>query len=120
MLHTMVEDGDLWLSMMAGSRKAADLLRDPRLALHAASTDPWAQKGDAKLSGRAVVVADDDEGEFERFAAGVRRRKGWLPPRPFPLFRVELTDASFLRAGPKGLVVEVWRPGESPRRHKVG
>src|SRR4051794_24926894 len=27
-------DGDLWLSMMWGSRKAADLLRDPRVLVH--------------------------------------------------------------------------------------
>ena len=27
--------GELWLGMMPGSRKALDLLRDPRFALHA-------------------------------------------------------------------------------------
>src|SRR4029453_12710299 len=53
-------DGQLWLGMRPGSRKALDLRRDPRLALHSASVDPpedpsgWA--GDAKLSGRAVEV----------------------------------------------------------------
>src|ERR671918_171725 len=65
-------DGELWLGMMPGSRKALDLRRDPRLALHSASLDPpddpttWA--GDAKLSGRAVEV--DDPALKERFAGG--------------------------------------------------
>src|SRR5215218_11225308 len=55
-------DGELWLGMMPGSRKAMDLRRDPRLALHSASLDPpedpttW--PGDAKLAGRAVEVDD--------------------------------------------------------------
>src|SRR5262245_20572123 len=50
-------DGELLLGMMPGSRKALDLRRDPRLALHSASVDPpddpttW--PGDAKLAGRA-------------------------------------------------------------------
>ena len=119
MLHPMIEDGDIWLSMMAGSRKAADVLRDPRLTLHAASVDPWVKEGDAKLSGRGIPVADDDEEQFERWAAGVRKRKGWMPPRPFPLFRIEMTDASFLRAGSGVLVVEVWRPGRGVRQHEI-
>lgn len=61
-------DGEVLMGMMAGSVKALDLLRDPRLALHAASDDPqddastWL--GDAKIAGRAVEVAapaDEDE-----------------------------------------------------------
>src|SRR5215213_7781883 len=50
-------DGELWLGMMPGSRKAHDLRRDPRLALHSATEDPpddpTAWPGDAKLTGRA-------------------------------------------------------------------
>src|ERR671935_3336335 len=50
---------DLWLGMMPGSRKAADLLRDPRFALHSATTDKQVTHGDAKINGRAVVVEDE-------------------------------------------------------------
>jgi hypothetical protein len=32
-------DGDLWLSMMWQSRKAADLLRDPRVLVHSVITN---------------------------------------------------------------------------------
>src|SRR4051812_49049254 len=31
--------GELWMGMMPGSRKAADVVRDPRFALHSATTD---------------------------------------------------------------------------------
>src|SRR5688500_9406043 len=48
--------GELWLGMMPGSRKALDLRRDPRLALHSATLDPAVSEGDAKLSGRGVEV----------------------------------------------------------------
>ena len=37
---------------MPGSRKGADLARDPRFALHSGSIDPPGWQGDAKLSGR--------------------------------------------------------------------
>ena len=46
---------------MTRARKAADLRRDPRFALHSASADPPEWLGDAKLSGRAVEIVDPDE-----------------------------------------------------------
>ena len=33
-------DGEIYLGMMPGTRRAADLRRDPRLALHAPTVDP--------------------------------------------------------------------------------
>jgi hypothetical protein len=53
------EDGNVYLGMMSGSRKALDLRRDPRLALHcptedAPEGDPSAWIGDAKIAGRGV------------------------------------------------------------------
>ena len=45
-------DGELWLGSMWQSRKALDLQRDPRFALHSGSPDPDAGwRGDAKLAG---------------------------------------------------------------------
>src|SRR5215213_6153850 len=76
-------DGELWLGMIPWSRKAMDLRRDPRLALHSASVDPTeddpsAWPGDAKVAGRAVEV--DDPALLERLGGrrGGRRR----PPVP--------------------------------------
>jgi Pyridoxamine 5'-phosphate oxidase len=107
-------DGELWLGMMPGSRKALDLRRDPRLALHSASEDPpeddpagWA--GDAKLSGRAVEV--DDPALKARLAGGSGQ------PDDAHLFRVELTEVVHTRVGdpPDHLVIELWRPGAGVR-----
>jgi hypothetical protein len=52
--------GELWLTMMPGSRKSADLVRDPRFAMHSASADKDVADGDAKLSGLALAVHDDE------------------------------------------------------------
>ena len=108
-------DGELWLGMMPGSRKALDLRRDPRLALHSASLDPpeddpsgWA--GDAKLAGRAVEV--EDPALKQRLAGGSGQ------PDESHLFRVDLTEVVHTRVGdpPDHLVIELWRPGAGVRR----
>ena len=51
-------DGELWFGSMPGSRKNADLARDPRFALHSGSIDPPDWEGDAKLAGVAREVVD--------------------------------------------------------------
>jgi hypothetical protein len=99
--------------MMPGSRKALDLRRDPRLALHSASQDPpedpttW--PGDAKLAGRAVEV--DDPALKERFAGGGE------PGEPH-LFRVDITELVHTRVGDPAdhLVIELWQPDRDVRR----
>src|SRR5437667_8484367 len=57
------DDGGLYLGMMPGSRKAHDLRRDPRLALHSPTQDspeddPSAWLGEAKIAGHAVETSD--------------------------------------------------------------
>ena len=56
-------EGDLWFGSMPGSRKNADLARDPRFALHSGSIDPPDWEGDAKVSG---VVEDVEDPERKR------------------------------------------------------
>jgi len=106
-------DGELWLGMMPGSRKALDLRRDPRLALHSASLDPpddpagWA--GDAKLAGRAVEV--DDPGLLERLGAGDQADAAHL-------FKVDVTEVVHTGIGDPAdhLVIELWQEGKGLRR----
>lgn len=103
-------DAELWLGMMPRSRKAADLLRDPRLCLHSGTADKEVREGDAKVSGRAVPVTD--EGEIAAFRARFAAHAGMEPPPgPMHLFRVAVTDMSFLRPAGDHLVIEWWRPG---------
>ena len=94
--------------MMPDSRKAADLRRDPRFALHAAPVDLDLVDGDAKLNGRAIEV--DRPG---------RRSSGSSPgsiepppPSGVGLFRADLTDASLTRVEGDWLVIDSWRDGE--------
>jgi nitroimidazol reductase NimA-like FMN-containing flavoprotein (pyridoxamine 5'-phosphate oxidase superfamily) len=51
-------DDELWFGSMPGSRKNADLARDPRFALHSGSIDPPDWEGDAKVTGVVEVVED--------------------------------------------------------------
>ncbi|HEX4304441.1 MAG TPA: pyridoxamine 5'-phosphate oxidase family protein [Solirubrobacterales bacterium] len=51
-------DGELWFGSMPGSRKSADLARDPRFALHSGSIDPPGWEGDAKVGGVACDIED--------------------------------------------------------------
>jgi hypothetical protein len=112
-IEASLADGQLWLGMMPGSRKALDLRRDPRLALHSTSVDPpeddpgsWA--GDAKLSGRAVEV--DDPALLERIGAGEEAGDAHL-------FRVDVTELVHTRVGEPAdhLVIELWQEGRGLR-----
>ena len=114
-------DGELWFGCMWSSRKALDLRRDPRFALHSASVDPpegdpggWA--GDAKLAGRAVEVDDPARKEAARAATG----GGEPEPEPFHLFRADVTEVVITRVGdpPDHLLIELWREGEGLRTMK--
>jgi Pyridoxamine 5'-phosphate oxidase len=108
------KEGELWLGMMDQSRKALDLRRDPRMALHSPSEDPGEDPakwlGDAKLAGRAVEVTDPSV--LQAF------RGPDQPPGPFHLFLVDLTEVVLTRVGdpPDHLVIELWRDGEGLRR----
>jgi Pyridoxamine 5'-phosphate oxidase len=103
-------DGELWLGMMPDSRKARDLQRDPRFALHSATVDPEMADGDAKLAGRAVEVTDP--ATFEWFVGKEKEDKGEEPPLPFHLFRVDVDEIVLTTLGgdpPDHLVIETWR-----------
>lgn len=58
-IEAMFSDGQLTFGSMPNARKGADLLRDPRFALHSAPVDPVegqeaAWPGEAKIAGRAT------------------------------------------------------------------
>jgi hypothetical protein len=103
-------EGELWLAMMPDSRKADDLRRDPRFALHSAP-DVELVDGDAKVSGRAVLVTDDDT--VARFVARLPQE---LPESGMALFRTELTDGSLARVEDGVMVIDIWHPGHVPRQ----
>jgi hypothetical protein len=88
--------GDLWLSMMLGSHKAADLARDDRVLVHSIVTGPDGGAGEFKLDGRAR--AENDLAVHGEYAERVATELGWRPtPGRFHLFRIDLVAVSFLR-----------------------
>jgi len=105
---------DLWLGMMPDSVKALDLLRDPRFALHSATVDPEMAGGDAKLSGRAIEIADD--ATIAAFVGRFEEDRGQEPPQPFHLFRADVTEIVRTTVESDRLVIESWREGEDVRR----
>lgn len=102
-------DGEVWLGSMPGARKAADLRRDPRVAIHSPTTDPepddatrW--PGEAKLAGTAVEV----DGGVPGGPDGAHR------------FRIAITEAVLTTLGTPAdhLVVESWHPGRGYERRE--
>jgi hypothetical protein len=96
-------DGELWIGSMVDARKALDLRRDPRFALHSGSDDPPAWKGDAKVAGRMVEITD---------VATIEAING-TEVGPSHLFRADVTEMSTVRLNGAGdkLVIESWREG---------
>lgn len=99
--------GQLTLGMMGGVRRAGDLRRDPRVAIHSHTADPPADGGDpsswcgdAKVAGRAYEMPAEDGQD------GAHR------------FRVEIEEVVHTRVGVPAdhLVIEVWRPARGVRR----
>jgi hypothetical protein len=105
-IEATIVDGELWLGMMPGSRKALDLRRDPRFALHSAPVETDLAAGDARLGGRASEVTDPAAIEALLGATGHGEAAG-----DALLFRLELADASLITVRGEDLVVEAWRPG---------
>jgi hypothetical protein len=104
-----IADGELQFGSMTGARKGADLVRDPRFALHGPTFHPEEGKegewpGEAKVAGRAVragaVGAEGSEApEGELFVADLDE-----------VVITGLDDAATM------LVVESWTPTRGLRR----
>ncbi|MCH0563977.1 MULTISPECIES: pyridoxamine 5'-phosphate oxidase family protein [unclassified Streptomyces] len=108
--------GELWLGMMPDSLKALDLRRDARFALQAnPGSGTGMGGGDVRVAGRAIEVMDPDA----KRAYGKAYGKEAEPPKPFHLFRTELTEVvrTYVEDD-RFLVVEVWKPGEPVRTFK--
>lgn len=102
-----ITDDDLVFGSMGGARKAADLARDPRFAIHSPTSHPgegrereW--EGEAKIAGRAVPdAADPTEG-----------------PAGATVYRADISEVVFTHLDPEAtvLVVEWWTPAGELRR----
>ncbi|MGP0107465.1 MAG: hypothetical protein ACLPR9_01110 [Acidimicrobiales bacterium] len=82
------------------SRKALDLLCDPRSVVHGTVTDRAGTQGDVKVYGRAVPV--DDAGTRERYCRALEARIGWKPEGDFHLFAVDITEVGYFVVAERG------------------
>jgi hypothetical protein len=80
--------------MMWRSRKAADLLRDPRVVIRNGPCVITGGEGELTLRGRALTIQDPEV--RRRFAAAVAERTVWKEPR-FHLFSVDIETAALIR-----------------------
>jgi hypothetical protein len=101
---------DLVLGSMWQARKALDLQRDPRLAVHANPSDEKLDGGDARID----AVAEELVGEAnDAFYAGEE-----APPGPNHLFRLDLHRVSLVEVDEvrNKLIVTTWNEGRGVTR----
>ena len=97
-------DGQMVLGSMPGARKARDLQRDPRVAIHSPTVDPpdaepsdWA--GEAKVAGRAVEVGS---------GAGAHE------------FHLDLAEVVHTKVDGNRLVITSWHAGRGVQQRRRG
>jgi hypothetical protein len=92
-------NGDLWLSMGWGSRKATDLRRDTRVLVHSIVTSREGTAGEYKVRGHAIPELDP--AVQHGYARAIQAEVGWDPqPGRFHLFLVDVDDVTFIRWDP--------------------
>ena len=104
------ERGALWVGSMPGARKARDLQRDGRVAIHSPTVDPpegdessWA--GEAKVAGIAVEVGVEQD-----------PAPGTSPDSH--RFRIDLTQVVHTRVEGDALLITFWHPGRGVQQHR--
>jgi general stress protein 26 len=88
----------LFISMMWQSRKALDVLRDPRVVVHSVPSDRMNAGGDVKLYGR--IVDEGDPEVREAFRDAIKARIDWAPDEPnYHCLSLDVQEAGYIRFG---------------------
>ena len=116
-VEPLIAGGQLYLGMMRRSRKALDLLRDPRCLVQTTVRDREDAAGELKLRGRAADI--QDPATVERYCQALQEAIGWRPEGQFHLFALEIESAVFIKYLENGdQQLKEWRPG-SPAQERV-
>ena len=117
-VEPVITDGRLYLGMMWQSKKALDLLRDPRCVVHNTVSDRHGKEGEFKVYGRGLAI--DDEDDRERYCQALFAKIEWRPEgEEWHLFDIHVDEAVFQQfgvpadqggEGDEGHLVERW-PG---------
>lgn len=96
-INVFFNDGVVWFGSMPGARKVADILRDPRIALHSATLSEQMDGGDARITGIAVAL-------------DAARATAWRPENPGEghFFRLEVQKAHLVEVNGEQLVISMW------------
>jgi hypothetical protein len=105
-IEPLIFADELYLGMMSESRKAGDLLRDPRCVVHSTVHDKTGATGDIKIYGRAVEVVEP--GERQRYCEALQGRIGWHPEGDFHLFAVDITEVGYFAVVGDGHETRTW------------
>ena len=109
-----VLDDELYLAMMWRSRKALDLLRDPRLVVHSPICTNTGSELELSLHGRVVDVREPKL--RDRYTEAVSHTTRWK--EPFHLFAVAIESTAMIRYEAGEQSVKVWPKGvEFTRRY---
>jgi len=108
-ITVMIDDGELWIGSMPGSRKGADLRRDARCALHSAPLDEQLARPDVRVDARA----DELETDAARYWLEVHGPKlDADQPGEGDVYFLRLAAVSSVTVVGDRLRVTSWQPGE--------
>lgn len=106
-VEPLIVGGELMLGMMWQSKKALDLLREPRCLVHSIITDRSGKEGEFKLRGRARDIAGVDV--REAYCKALFEKIGWRPEEPeWHLFAVDIEHAALLAFEGEEKTVQTW------------
>ena len=106
-------EGGLYLGMMWRSRKALDLLHDPRLVLHSTICSSTGSEVEISLTGLAVEVHEPSL--RGRYVRAVAERSAW-PESRFHLFAVDIHAAGMVTYSHGEQLVRLWPQHVEHRR----
>ena len=94
-VEPLIADGHLYLGMKWQSRKALDLLRDPRCSIHSIVSNRDGSDGEFKAFGHAIDVQDQEM--RRRYCDALYEKIGWMPEdSEYHLFSVDVESAAFI------------------------
>lgn len=115
-VEPVITDGRLYLGMMWQSKKALDLMRDPRCVVHNTVHDREGKDGEFKIYGTSRAVSDADD--RERYCQALFAKIEWRPEgEDWHLFDIDVDEVVFQQfgvppegggTGDEGHLVERW------------
>ncbi len=106
-VEPLIVGGELMLGMMWQSKKALDLLREPRCLVHSVITDRKGNEGEFKLRGRARDIGDSDV--REAYAKALFEKIGWRPQEPeWHLFAIDIEHVALITFEDEQKTVQTW------------